>query len=214
MAGRIILVEGLDLAGKSTLVRNLAAELARRGIPVRVSRNALCPGNPIAALADQVRRDPQAGVLETGSLFLAAHLWDARHFASPPDGVIHLQDSCWLRTLAYNCDHGTPGIPDLLRAAIPSFPRFDAAVFLTAGIAERQRRLAQRECEQPGSNDAGNHLVRSNPQGFLRLEEMLWQLTTFYTQATRMETTNVPTERLVLGVVEMLTHARNEQGKA
>jgi thymidylate kinase len=53
MAGRIVLIEGLDLAGKSTLVRNLQAELTRRGIPVRVSRNALCPDNPIAALADQ-----------------------------------------------------------------------------------------------------------------------------------------------------------------
>src|SRR5439155_22259143 len=80
MAGRVILIEGLDLAGKTTLVRNLQAELTRRGIPVRVSRNALCPDNPIAALADQVRRDPHAGLVETGALFLAAHLWDARHF--------------------------------------------------------------------------------------------------------------------------------------
>ena len=34
MAGRVILIEGLDLAGKSTLVWNLEAELTRRGIPV------------------------------------------------------------------------------------------------------------------------------------------------------------------------------------
>ena len=66
MAGRVILIEGLDLAGKSTLVRNLQAELTRRGIPVRVSRNALCPDNPIAPVADALRRDPNAGLLETG----------------------------------------------------------------------------------------------------------------------------------------------------
>jgi thymidylate kinase len=102
MAGRVVLVEGLDLAGKSTLVRNLQAELTRRVIPVRVSRNALCPDNPVAALADQVRRDPHAGLIETGALFLAAHLWDDRHFTPPPDGMVHLQDSCWLRTLAYH----------------------------------------------------------------------------------------------------------------
>src|SRR5439155_18295365 len=101
-AGRVVLIEGLDLAGKSTLVRNLQAELTRRGIPVRVIRNALCPDNPIAALADQVRRDPEAGPIETGALFLAAHLWDARHFTPPPDRTVHIQDSCWLRTLAYH----------------------------------------------------------------------------------------------------------------
>ncbi len=150
MAGRVVLIEGLDLAGKSTLVRNLQAELTQRGIPVRVSRNALCPDNPIAPVADALRRDPCASLLETGALFLASHLWDARNFEPPPEGVIHIQDSCWLRTLAYHTFHGTPGIPELLRAAAPSFPRFDAAVFLTADLAERRRRLGQRERRAPG----------------------------------------------------------------
>src|SRR5438270_13332793 len=129
MAGKVVLIEGLDLAGKSTLARNLERELTRRGVRVRVSRNALCPDNPIAALADQLRRDPSAGLVETGALFLAAHLWDARHFRPPPEGTIHLQDSCWLRTLAYHTMQGTPGIPELLRQAVPTFPRFDAALF-------------------------------------------------------------------------------------
>ena len=35
MAGRVLLIEGLDLAGKSTLVENLRRELADRSIPVR-----------------------------------------------------------------------------------------------------------------------------------------------------------------------------------
>ncbi len=122
MAGRVVLIEGLDLAGKSTLVRNLQAELTRRGIPVRVSRNALCPDNPIAAVADQLRRDPHAGLVETGALFLAAHLWDARHFTPPPDGMVHIQDSCWLRTLAYHTFNQTPGIPEQLASAVRLFP--------------------------------------------------------------------------------------------
>jgi len=207
MAGRIILIEGLDLAGKSTLVRNLQAELTRRGVPVRVSRNALCPENPIAALADQVRRDPHAGLVETGSLFLAAHLWDARRFTPPPDGTVHLQDSCWLRTLAYHTWKGTPAIPDQLSGAAGCFPRFDVVVFLTAEIGERRRRLAQRERDQPGSNDANDHLVQSDPQGYSRLEQLLWQLTHVYTKATRVETTGIPDGGLIPLVVEMLIQA-------
>ncbi|HEY7424809.1 MAG TPA: hypothetical protein VH682_11315 [Gemmataceae bacterium] len=204
MAGRVVLIEGLDLAGKSTLVGNLQRELTRRGIPVRVSRNALCPDSPIATLADQLRRDPQAGLVETGALFLAAHLWDARHFTPPPDGMIHLQDSCWLRTLAYHSWKDTPAIPEQLAREARYFPRFDAAAFLTARIEERQRRLAQRECVQPGSNDANDHLVQVDPQGYSRLEQLLWHLTHLYTKAAMVETTGISNERLVPLVVEML----------
>jgi thymidylate kinase len=210
MAGQSVLIEGLDLAGKSTLVHNLHAELKRRGISVRVSRNALCPDNPIAVLADQLRRDPQAGLVETGALFLAAHLWDARHFASPPDGMIHIQDSCWLRTIAYHTWKDTAAIPEQLARAARYFPRFDAAIFLTAGTDERRRRLAQREREKPGSNDANDHLVRLDPQGYLRLEQMLWQLTHLYTKATRIDTTGITGERLISLVVEIVVQARCE----
>ena len=204
MAGRIVLIEGLDLAGKSTLVRNLQAELTRRGIPVRVSRNALCPENPIAVLADQLRRDPEAGLVETGALFLAAHLWDARHFAPPPDGMIHIQDSCWLRTLAYHTWKDTPAIPEQLARAARYFPRFDTAIFLTAGIEERRRRLAQRERDQPGSNDANDHLVQLDPQGYLRQEQLLWQMAHLFTRAANIETTGIPEEQLVSLVLEKL----------
>jgi thymidylate kinase len=82
VSGRVVLIEGLDLAGKTTLARRLAQTLARSGVAVRSSRNALCPDNPVAMAADRLRRDPEAGWQETGSLFLSAHLWDARHF--PP----------------------------------------------------------------------------------------------------------------------------------
>ncbi len=132
-----------------------------------------------------------------GALFLAAHLWDARHFVPPPDGTIHLQDSCWLRTLAYHSWKNTPAIPEQLARAVRYFPRFDAAVFLTAGIEERRHRLDQREREQPGSNDANDHLVQSDPQGYSRLEQLLWQLTHLYREATKIETTGIPGERLV-----------------
>jgi thymidylate kinase len=210
MAGRILLIEGLDLAGKSTLIRNLEADLTRRGIPVRVSRNALCPDNPIATLADQVRRDPQAGLIETGALFLASHLWDERHFTPPPDGTVHLQDSCWLRTLAYHSWKDTPVIPEQIARAARYFPRFDAAIFLTAEMGERRRRLAQREREQPGCNDANDHVVQSDPQGYLHQERLLWQLAHLYTKAERIDTTGISDARLVPLVLEMLMATRDE----
>ena len=191
MKGRILLIEGLDLAGKSTLVRDLERELTRRRAPLRVSRNALCADNPVAVVADARRRDPEASLAETGALFLAAHLWDARYFTSPPPGVIHLQDSSWLRTLAFHRYHNTPGIPDLLGRAAVDFPRFDTAVFLTADIGERRRRLRLREREQPGSNDHLDHAVVLNVQGFLGLEAILREVTVATTGAQVIDTTDM-----------------------
>jgi thymidylate kinase len=204
MAGTVVLIEGLDLAGKSTLVANLARELASRGIPVRVSRNALCPENPIAALADELRRAPEAGLLETGALFLAAHAWDARHWTPPPNGTIHIQDSCWLRTLAYHTFHATPGIPALLQGTMSSFPRFDAAVFLTAGIDERRRRLAQREREQPRNNDANDRMVLTNPTQQLALEKLLRDLAGRSARAVNIDTSGLPAADLMMRVIQIV----------
>ena len=207
MDGKVVLIEGLDLAGKSTLVRGLRDELTRRGIPVRVSRNALCPENPIAPVADALRRDPGAGLVETGALFLASHRWDARHFRRPPAGTIHIQDSCWLRTLTYHTYRGTPRITELLLEAIPSFPRFDATLFLRADLAERRMRLMQREREQPGSNDANDHMVLTDPEGYGRLEQLLWETASRHVGAVSLETTGLPGEWLSQRALDLLEGA-------
>ena len=188
MAGRVVLIEGMDLAGKTTLVHNLQSELTHRGIPVRVSRNALCVDNPIAALADELRRDPEAGLLETGAAFLAAHLWDARQFRPPPDGTIHLQDSSWLRTVAHHMVRGTPQIAGLLLEASAAFPAYDRVFFLTADLEERRRRLQQREFERPGANDRDDHAVIREPEQFLRQDGIIRRLAARLLMATVIDT--------------------------
>ena len=161
--GRLILIEGLDLAGKSTLVQNLRTHFENRGTRVRYSRNGLCPDNPVAALADQIRRDPARTPLEGNCLFLAAHEWDLRHFQPPPRGGLHLQDSCWLRALAFD-----PGREALWRESMDRWPRFDGAIFLTASLAERQRRYFSR-----ADNDEGDRWVFTEAERFLALEARL-----------------------------------------
>jgi hypothetical protein len=195
----------MDLAGKTTLVRILQTELTRRGIPVRVGRNSLCADNPIAALADQLRRDPEAGLLETGAAFLAAHLWDARHFRPPPDGTIHLQASSWLRTVSYHMVRGTPQIAGLLLEASAAFPTYDRAVFLTADLEERRRRLQQRECDRPGANDRDDHAVIREQALFLRQECIIRRLAERLLKASVIDTTRAKLDE-VAEICLMLMH--------
>lgn len=190
-SGPVILIEGMDLAGKSTLIKRLVSALQQRGVEVRTSRNSLCPDNFIARQADELRRDPTVGFIETGTLFVAAHCWDARHFQRPPKGTAHVQDSSWLRTFAFHNHHQTPGISRALFSASASFPKFDAAIFLTAGIDCRCKRLVQREAEQPGGNDWQDHLVARAPAEFCALENELRRLTIDFTEAFELDTTEL-----------------------
>ena len=191
MPGISILIEGIDLAGKSTLAKSLPGKLNDLGFAVRQSRNSLCPDNPIAPVADVIRKESNAGNAETGALFLASHLWDSRNFGPIPNGTIHLQDSCWVRTLAHHTVQGTPDIPAMLRRDAMAFPRFNIAIFLTADLTVRQERLGQRESDDPGSNDDGDRLVITNPQKFNRLDERLKELCKEFFSATCIDTSTL-----------------------
>lgn len=190
MGGLTYLVEGLDLAGKSSLVPRLAERLTAQGYRVRIARNSLCPDNPIAAEADRLRQDPERDPERMAQLFVAAHMWDAAHFRAPKDGEVHLQDSCWLRTLAWEEWHGRKQLADMVRLASRSFPRFQAALYLTASLKERQRRFHTR-----AHNDCEDRMVLESPAEFARLETCLRRDAERCVGAFVLDTTELSQER-------------------
>lgn len=171
--GLMVLVEGLDLAGKSTLAKALTKHFHEQGIQVSFSRNALVPHNTIAQHADALRRETSAGLLETGALFLAAHERDINTFTYPQPGQIHIQDSCWLRTLAFHTLYQTRFIPKLVKESSLRQPAFDVVLYLTAGVEVRQHRVKKREKELPGENDKADYLVCTDPEKFKQNDALL-----------------------------------------
>ena len=129
---------------------------------------SLCPDNPVAREADEMRQDPARDPERMAQLFVASHLWDAAHFRAPGPGEVHLQDSCWLRTLAWEEWHGRRSMAEVVRLAARSFPRFQAALYLTVSLKERQRRFFLR-----AHNDCEDRMVLESPREFLRLEGYL-----------------------------------------
>lgn len=195
--GRMILVEGLDLAGKSTLIEGMAAHYRRRGWTVSVAHGDLCRDNPVGKVTrDMMRWDPGFTAEEGGPLFLASHLWDLRHF-QPPSGPrsLHIQDSCALRSLAFERVVGRPEYVDRFSDVVSRLPRFDASYVLTARLETRRRRFAQRQV-----NDLHDQFMFRDPVLFSRVDSELMHLAVERCGARITDTDERTTEE-VLGEV-------------
>lgn len=196
---RMILVEGLDLAGKSTLVKALEQHYASQGMAVRVGHGEFCATNPIADVARAIMRtDENFTGVEAGALFLSSMLWDARHY-QPWEGL-HLQDSSWLRTLAFEQLYGAPALAELMERQGQLFPRFDAAILLTASLPERQRRLGTRTV-----NDVHDLLAFKKPEKFLAIERRLIALVQEWEHGSVLPTDGLSPEQVLERALALLS---------
>ena len=204
--GRMILVEGLDLAGKSTLIAGLERHYREEGLEVRLANGQFCPNNPSAQVARElVRWDEGFAGLEAGVLFLSSMLWDSRHYLPPNPWQLHLQDSCWLRTLAFEQLYGSQHLAGLMEEQGRQFPRFTGgAIFLTASIQERQRRLRSR-----AHNDLHDMMAFRKPDKFLAIEARLAQLVVEWESGVVMETDGLSEAAVLAQALEILTPSRD-----
>lgn len=201
--GTMILVEGLDLAGKSTLVRALEAHYRRLGYSVRTSTNNLCPDNPIAQTASKlVRWDPEFGGEEAGALFLSSQWWDARNFKRPGRGEVHLQDSSWLRSLAYEHVLGKPELAAMMERQARVLPRFDRALYLTASLEERRRRFWSRK-----TNDLHDHFAFRSPDTFTHIDQKLKKLVCAWEDGIAINTDGLTADQVLDQALSLLEPA-------
>lgn len=202
--GVMVLIEGLDLAGKSTLTRNLVKQLKDDGYSVSYSKNALVPNNPIALKADILRKEADAGLLESGALFLAAHLYDIKTFQYPVKHTVHVQDSSWLRTSAYHSLHNTRWIPEFLKNISIYQPKFDVVIYLTASSKVRRQRVLQREIES-GENDKADYMAWFNPEKVEKHDRLLLEKTLeYYPHAHKIDTSNISAQQVKGKVLELI----------
>ncbi|MFD1935108.1 hypothetical protein ACFSKW_26900 [Nonomuraea mangrovi] len=139
-----ILVDGLDLSGKTTLVEALAGEFGTRGIEAACHRGMLAEHHPLEPLLRKLRRvrQPDSGFITAA--FLAGYAVDAALVKSDPRDAIIIQDGYVDRTVAF----GMAGGPYLAAALALRWSRlfasFDVAVYLHAPVEVRRRRLGTR----------------------------------------------------------------------
>ncbi len=158
-----ILLEGMDFSGKTTLAEGLLRRYRERGTPAWSSRNSLCPENPISRMAERLGETSRRNRYEASALFMAAHFWDLRHYNWERPGV-HIQDSCWLRSKAFDRRQGL----SLPWDQVPGV-EFSSVIYLSTSLKMRQWRCRKR------TQHGADHWVFTNSDQFLAMEHHLRQ---------------------------------------
>lgn len=188
-----ILVDGMDLSGKSTLTCGLVDALRADGWVVCRSVGGLHKGvcHRIAAWA--YRRLP-AGSVWVSWAFVAVVVADILRARRGREGECVVHEAYAAHTVAFARGFGHRGPAAVLLALRPLWPRFDLVVSLRASLRTRRARYAER----PG-NDAIDAMIWSAPARFAAIDRALGVLLRadggleLYTDALRPEQ--------VLGVV-------------
>ncbi len=165
---RRILVEGVDLVGKTTLVHGLVAALKERGLDARRNAGPLYPGLIARMATRRYRsgRDPRAPVQTW--LFVGAAWHDVLRADTRGHGAILVQEAGIDHTIALARALGRPVAAAAATAAAAWTPGFDATILVTCNLATRRTRLASRP-----HADALDRLLVDDPTAATMLETEL-----------------------------------------
>jgi thymidylate kinase len=197
-----ILIEGLDLAGKSTASRAILAEFKPRPT---LRHNALTENNEIYTLADTMRRARTMNSAVLGPLYLAAIELDLQRYA-PAEGNVLQDSTIILRSLAYYRARGMEKLAAGFEVYLADkrHPTFDRAVVLTAGIEVRRQRLKKRQREEPGEVADDDLMVVKAPETFLRMERELISEAVRRFGADVIDTTTMTPEEVKMTVLSIV----------
>ena len=178
-----IYVEGLDLAGKSTVCRllhdKLGAEMRSKSL---ITDNLLC---------QQARMYRQTDILNSeviGWFYYGALAADLLRYRRPEQLVI--QDSTILvRSLALHRVMQHHRLADHFEAMLELHPRFEVAVVLTASQEVRLKRFEGRIGR--GNDSRGDYLIRTDPELFWKIESLIQTIMTTHFNAVVIDSSTL-----------------------
>ncbi len=197
LAAPYMLVEGLDLAGKTSVCRGLTAQSPQ----LALRRNSFAKDNPVFNLADGLRRRGDLDGAYRGHLYVAALALDLSMF-SPPKRPTIQESTIALRSLCYYRARGMEDLAGAFERLLDSarHPRFDRSVGLTASLEVRRQRLEMRRHSAPHELADDDLAVLVAPDLFLHMEDILIKEAIGRFGALVVDTTNMTTSAAVAAV--------------
>jgi thymidylate kinase len=194
-----IYLEGLDLAGKSSVIKVLGAI-----IPATVNHLSYLGdrySNPLVLEAEKLHNDKDTPREQIIDAFYNASKYDLEHYDW--EGKNILQDSSFIaRTLAHNGKN--PYALEKFNKLIPILPIFNITIILTAQIKTRQERLEERILYNPELVSPDDKLVLDNPDKFLEKESSLIFHTQRIFDAKIIDTTSTTSEEVAEIIISKL----------
>jgi thymidylate kinase len=180
-----VLIEGLDLTGKTTLARTLVAQLTRSGVPVMHHRGFLARRHPLAWLLEHTAPGDRPGSQALNAAFLCGAALDrliaaGQTYRGP--GVL-VQESYVDRAVAYGAAAGRWPLAMAAARHPRVFARFDLAVITHAPPATRLERLIAR-----GDGDAVDRLTLTDQAFPDTFYEVLTQVAGRHRRVLRVDT--------------------------
>ena len=204
---KTIHVEGLDLAGKSTISRLFAQT---RGFELR--NNSLLPkgSNPFVIKADQLRKTGAIGDVYIGELYLQALEYDISEYNNFVGNVNVIQDSSIIiRSIAYHRVYGNTELAEKFKALLPRHPRFNISCFLTASDEVRKMRLKGRISRH--NDNPEDYLIHSAPEKFYAMENIIKELILKEFNGIVVDSSTLEQEGEKERIVNMIMEKANEQ---
>jgi len=182
----MVLIEGLDLTGKTTLARMLVAELTGRGIPAVHRRGFLARRHPLDWLLERSAPGDRPRSQALNAAFLFGAVLD-RMIAAPHRsrglGVVLVQESYVDRAVAYGVAAGRWPLAVAAARCPRLFARFDLAVITHAPPAARLERLIAR-----GDGDAVDRLTLTSQAFAGTFDEVLVRVAGRHRMVLRVDT--------------------------
>ena len=193
-------LEGLDLAGKSTI----SALLASRLNAVH-RKNSLVEGNLLHHKAEIMRKNGTIDDEALSWVYYACLLIDIEKYRMPEKPCV--QDSTIiLRSLAFNKAKGNHELAAAFEEKLSVHPRFSLTVVLYAGDETRLKRLEGRISR--GNDNPEDYIIRNNPALFHAMDACLAEYAKRYFNAVIIDTSKLEQdgekERVVTEILRSL----------
>jgi thymidylate kinase len=188
MSFQHILLEGIDLSGKSSAIQFLNSHFPS----FSVNHQKLCRINYLQTKIKELQKEGLLTPNTIGHLYAESIRFDIENFASVDFGDGVLQDSLnLLRSLAYHSSFGNLSVVKHLESLAEIHPKMTKAFVFTASLEVRQARLMKRFSESPASVTANDLLIINNPSVFQQMDSAIIQYAIRYFNAEVVDTTNL-----------------------